>query len=656
MSELNFYRKYRSETFQDMVGQDHIKQTLINAIQSDRVAHAYIFSGPRGTGKTSSARILAKALNCRQGPSATPCLKCDICLSIKKGNSVDVIEIDAASHTGVDHIRDLNDKVQYAPVECRYKMIIIDEVHMLSMGAFNALLKTIEEPPDHTVFVLATTEKHKIPMTIQSRCQQLLFRNLTVEQVYDHLTYIANQESITIDEASRQLLARNSSGCMRDAISLLNQVYSFKGNTIQFDDVLFILGGAPDDTLIEFVDICIQQNPQNIVQRLESIWAQGTNPTQFLTDIIRCLQDISFALFGNQALIQGLDPYVTQCVTLSKKVTAHQLASIISTLSTAEMELRTVANPAIYIQAKLLLAFMTSSTTEISTSQAPTPPAPTQVAPPPVPKAPPVFAPPVPTPSAPAQVAPPPAPKAPPVSAPPVPTPSAPTQVAPPPAPKAPPVPAPPVPTPSAPTQVAPPPAPKAPPVSAPPVSAPSVPTPVAPPPAPNISTSGSDNPLQQWDEFLTQIKQVRAGLFGILKQAQLQQVTDTHIVIKLSQDFKFFREKITDDATQETAQEISQKVFGRSLRFQLHGDGGSQSAPVAPVTEVSESASTSTQPAPTSHSDTSVGMTQESTDNQSSSDSVSEVAASPLQPDPVKESLSLNDIISMFDGDVIRQ
>ncbi|MCB0122259.1 MAG: DNA polymerase III subunit gamma/tau, partial [Caldilineaceae bacterium] len=225
------YRKWRSQTFDQVVGQEHVITTLRNALRDNRVAHAYLFAGPRGTGKTSIARILAKALNCTAPEGERPCDQCPTCVAITEGRMLDLIEIDAASNNSVDDIRDLRDKVNFRPSEGRFKVYIIDEVHMLSISAFNALLKTLEEPPPHARFMLATTEPHKIPATILSRCQRFDLRRIAVPEIVNHLHYIAKEEGFTAEDEALTAIARGAQGCMRDAISLLDQMLSYGNET-----------------------------------------------------------------------------------------------------------------------------------------------------------------------------------------------------------------------------------------------------------------------------------------------------------------------------------------------------------------------------------------------------------------------------------------
>jgi len=294
-----FYRKYRSQRFADIVGQTHIVQTLSNAIIHNRLAHAYILAGPRGTGKTSTARILAKTLNCESPKSPTePCLHCDICKKITANQSMDVVELDAASHTSVDYIRELNDQVHFQPIECRYKLYIIDEAHMLSTGAFNALLKTIEEPPPNVCFILATTEAHKIPKTIQSRCQQLNFSRLSLADIIQQLTHIATQEGITIPANALSMIANHADGCMRDGITLLDQVVASYGQTITDTDVQTTMGTPLFDALIQLLHQ-LNASPGTVMQTLDDLFNAGLNPHAFIKDWLSLLK---FAIMAKERI------------------------------------------------------------------------------------------------------------------------------------------------------------------------------------------------------------------------------------------------------------------------------------------------------------------------------------------------------------------
>ncbi|MFU8805548.1 MAG: DNA polymerase III subunit gamma/tau, partial [Bradymonadaceae bacterium] len=251
-------RKWRPEHFEEVVGQGHVARTLTNSIEQDRVAHAYLFCGARGVGKTSTARILAKALNCKQGPTATPCYDCVACKEISDGQSVDVFEIDGASNRGINEIRDLREGVRYAPSRDRYKVYIIDEVHMLTTEAFNALLKTLEEPPPHAIFIFATTEPQKIPVTILSRCQRFDFKRIGQKDIVDHLAYLCEQEGIEADRAALQIIARQAAGGMRDALSLLDQIISFAGKSVKEEQIAEILGVANRKHLFELSEAVVE--------------------------------------------------------------------------------------------------------------------------------------------------------------------------------------------------------------------------------------------------------------------------------------------------------------------------------------------------------------------------------------------------------------
>lgn len=292
---VSLYRKYRPARFEDIIGQEHVARTLINAVTHDRVSHAYLFAGPRGTGKTSSAKILAMALNCDAGggkPTATPDGTCPNCEAIRRGSSLDVVEMDAASNRGIDDIRDLRDKVHFAPVEGRMKVYIVDEVHMLTPEAFNALLKTLEEPPAHAVFVLATTEPHKVPATILSRCQRFDFRRPSVAEVVSVLSSIARQEGIEVTESSLTVMARAASGSFRDAIGVLDQLATYSGGTISLQETLDILGIVQHDLLFEIVDLVNEHDTQGALLFVERLNQTGTDYNQFMKDLLGHLRDL----------------------------------------------------------------------------------------------------------------------------------------------------------------------------------------------------------------------------------------------------------------------------------------------------------------------------------------------------------------------------
>jgi DNA polymerase III subunit gamma/tau len=279
MAYLSLYRKYRPQTFDEILGQEHVSRTLANAISEDRVSHAYLFTGPRGTGKTSTARILAKALNCERGPTPNPCGKCDSCVAIAEGSSLDVIELDAASHSGVDDTRDILAGVALASAGSHRKVYVIDEVHMLTTPSFNALLKTLEEPPPHVIFILATTEAHKVLHTIQSRTQRFDFRPIPTEVLQDHVAHVAKSEGIDIDAAALGVVARHAEGSARDALSVLDQLSSMQG-AITAGDVERLLGGRAEDAFAELFDAIAGGDLGNVFWSVHSMVAEGADVRQ----------------------------------------------------------------------------------------------------------------------------------------------------------------------------------------------------------------------------------------------------------------------------------------------------------------------------------------------------------------------------------------
>ena len=290
MSYLVLARKWRPKTFDDLIGQDYITQTLKNAISTGKIAHAFIFSGPRGVGKTSTARILAKAVNCINGPTTEPCSNCSFCNEIAEGRSLDVIEIDAASHTGVNDIREIIENIKYLPTSGKNKIYIIDEAHMLSQSAFNALLKTLEEPPPHVLFILATTEVHKIPVTIISRCQRYDFKKVAVDKIKEQLASITSKEKIKIQDETLYILSQEADGSLRDALSLMDQLIATFGTDINHEDALNILG-ILDRTLIKStIEGILKKNPKFSIDVLNQAVEKGISPKRFAEDLLRTLR------------------------------------------------------------------------------------------------------------------------------------------------------------------------------------------------------------------------------------------------------------------------------------------------------------------------------------------------------------------------------
>ena len=362
------YRKYRPQTLEEVVGQEHIKKALTNAIELNKIAHAYLFTGPRGTGKTSSARILAKSLNCKNGPTVKPCGKCESCIDITNSTPVDVIEIDAASNRKVEDAQNILEKIQYVPVNGKYKIYIIDEVHMLSNTAFNALLKTLEEPPENVIFILATTEPQKVLDTIKSRCQRFDFKRITTEDIVKHLEYIAKQENINIEKEALYTIAKNSAGGMRDSISLLDQL-SVLGTTtaITVDDINSLLGRISFDLLVEISKTIVESNPQEAINILEKIYNSGNEPSQILLNMLEffknallvktCAKNIAIELTQyNEAQIKSVTPLV-------ENLEKQQIIFLIEKISNYIKEIKTSTTPHLWLEVALIdLANLTENT------------------------------------------------------------------------------------------------------------------------------------------------------------------------------------------------------------------------------------------------------------------------------------------------------
>ncbi len=358
------YRKWRSQTFDQVVGQEHVIQTLRNALRDERIAHAYLFSGPRGTGKTSIARILAKALNCSAPEIDRPCDRCPTCVAISEGRMLDLIEIDAASNNSVDDVRDLRDKVGFRPSEGRYKVYIIDEVHMLSISAFNALLKTLEEPPPHARFMLATTEPHKIPATILSRCQRFDLRRISVPQIVTHLQMIAQAEGFGAEPEALSAIARSAQGCMRDAISLLDQMLSYGSETVTFVQVQQALGAVSAQAVTELVNAIAAKNVASGLALIQQLLTQGASLPEFCHQVVEHLRGVMLLqMTGDIALLNDLPVETVQLMQRQAQGLALPMTLYaIKRFSTAVAELKGSHQP----QLPLELAFIESIQGEVS--------------------------------------------------------------------------------------------------------------------------------------------------------------------------------------------------------------------------------------------------------------------------------------------------
>ena len=342
MSYLALYRKYRPQTFDELIGQPHVARALRNALREERVAHAYLFAGPRGTGKTTTARLLAKALNCGDVPTAEPCGECDSCRRIMQGSALDVIEIDAASKTSVDDIRELRERVQTAPAGSRFKVYIVDEVHMLSTSAFNAFLKTLEEPPRHVIFVLCTTEPHKLPATVLSRCQRYDFRRLSVADLTQLVEKVAQQEGLALDQRAAALLVRAAAGSARDALSLLEQAQSYAGREIGADDIQAIVGGADVELLADFADAIADRNMDEAFHLVAKAVEQGRDLRQLATDLVAHFRDLLLLRVcrRGEELVAVAEGSAARMKAQAQKMPEGEIARAAQVMSDAERELR----------------------------------------------------------------------------------------------------------------------------------------------------------------------------------------------------------------------------------------------------------------------------------------------------------------------------
>ncbi|CAD2072249.1 DNA polymerase III subunit gamma/tau [Phocicoccus pinnipedialis] len=352
------YRAFRPQSFGEVVGQKHITQTLRNAIKRGKESHAYLFSGPRGTGKTSIAKIFAKALNCPNGLDGEPCNECHLCQTITDGSANDVIEIDAASNNGVDEIRNIRDRVKYAPSEAKFKVYIIDEVHMLTTGAFNALLKTLEEPPVHAIFILATTEPHKIPATIISRTQRFDFKAIELNEIVEHLKYVAENQSIEYEHEAIEYIARAAEGGMRDALSIFDQVIAYSGDKITLDDAVIITGGIKTEDLNEWMKLVETQNTKDAFLKYHQFIDEGKDPVRLVHELLYFLRDVILMKHSNQ-----VDDN-TAFVTLDDSV----IYDLIEILNDSMVMMRYSVNVSVHLEVVIVKMVQALNKTEASTS------------------------------------------------------------------------------------------------------------------------------------------------------------------------------------------------------------------------------------------------------------------------------------------------
>ncbi len=345
-----FYRKWRPRKWDQVVAQDHVVQTLRNAIKADRVGHAYLFSGPRGTGKTTTARLLAKAVNClNEDRAERPCDACSNCQAVNDNRFLDLIEIDAASNTSVEDVRDLRDRINYSPTDGKYKVYIIDEVHMLSTAAFNALLKTLEEPPPHAIFILATTEAHKIPATVLSRCQRHEFRRIPVAETVKTLRGICEEEKIEADEEALLLIARQSTGALRDAISLLDQLAS-TGKTIDLGLAQTVLGTATNQLVFDLIEALLKNDPGMGMQTIHTALDGGSDPRQYARQVVEYLRNLLLMKMGNEKQIEATRDVKNRMREHSDRIEVSPLMAWIDLFNGAISDLRTTWQPSLALE------------------------------------------------------------------------------------------------------------------------------------------------------------------------------------------------------------------------------------------------------------------------------------------------------------------
>ena len=350
------YRVYRPKTFEDVVGQEHIVKTLKNQIKNNNIGHAYLFSGTRGTGKTSTAKIFARAVNCLNPINEEPCNECEICIDTLNDNIMDIVEIDAASNNSVDDIRELRESVKYTPSKAKYKVYIIDEVHMLSQGAFNALLKTLEEPPSYVIFILATTEPHKIPATILSRCQRFDFKRVSSKDIADRMSYICEKENIQAEDKALSLIARNSQGALRDALSILDQCMSFGNDRIEYNDVIELLGTVNIDELFQLSQSIIDEDTKKSLQILNEFIIWGKDIRNLINDLIDHFRNLMVCKVSKDLdeIISLPEESIERLKEQSKTININDLIRILNILSETQDSMKSSSNTRILAEVTMM--------------------------------------------------------------------------------------------------------------------------------------------------------------------------------------------------------------------------------------------------------------------------------------------------------------